>query len=338
MTDQANNPAARKWVPPEQRVEVNLDETDPKKAIDRQRIEAQLPPSDSDGDDPEARFLNRSRAVKKRIARIQRQFDQRIAERDAEHQREISGLRDEINGLKVRKNDAPPVDDAAHERTITLLQAELAAAHEAGESKKVAELTARINRLEAEFWHKKTLATLGQQQEKPQQEPSKSQAKRYAEQQRDDVPTGPTPTAKRWMRVNDWWDDPDFSSHKAYANDVYRVLIQEEDMDPDDPETFQELGKRLKKTFKDLEVNDPDEQPAAKRRAARKDDDDDDELNNQRAAPVMQVDRGNSKVRRGRGVTLTPEDIAQMKKWGRDPNNDREVLAWAAEKQALENT
>lgn len=329
MPDEANNPAARKWVPPEERVEVNLDETDASKAIARTQVESKLPPAE-EADDPEARFLDRSRAVKKRIARIQRQFDQRIAERDAEHQREIASLRDEFNGLKARKQETAAPDDAAHERAIAGLQADLAAAHEAGESKKVAELTARINRLEAEFWHKKTVATLGQQAPEPQ---SKSQEKRFEAQR---VPTGPTPTAKRWMRANEWWDDPDFAGEKAYANAIFAQLVQDDEMDPDDPETFQVLGKRLAKKFKELEVIDPDAKKAKRR--AQEDDEDDEELEPKRAAPVMQVDRGTAQVRRGRGVTLTAADTAAMKSFGLDPSNDKHVLRWASEKQALENT
>lgn len=331
MPDQADNPAARKWVPPEERVDVNLDETDASKAIERRQVDAPLPPPE-DKDDPEARFLDRSRAVKKRIARIQRQFDQRIAERDAEHQREISALRDEFNGLKTRKQESAAPDDAAHERAIAALQSDLAAAHEAGESKKVAELTAKINRLEAEFWHKKTVATLGQQ-EKPA-----APAPRQPQQQ---APAGPTATAKRWMRANEWWDDPDFAGEKAYANAIFAQLVEDDEMDPDDPETFQVLGKRLAKKFKDLEISDPDEKREKRKSRVADDDDDDDDLeptNKRAAAPVMQVDRGTSQVRRGRGVTLTAADTAAMKSFGLDPANDKHVLRWAAEKQALENT
>lgn len=332
MTSQADNPG-RKWTPPEDRaiVDVNLDEKDASKAIER-RKEAHLPPSEEERDDPETRFLNRSSAVKKRINRIQRQFDQRMAERDAEHQREISALREDFNKLGARKVETVAPDEAAHDRAIAALQSDLAAAHEAGESKKVAELTAKINRLEGEYWHKKTVAQMGAQEKPAAVTPP------AARQEQSRVPTGPTATAKKWMRANEWWDDPDFAGERAYANAIFAQLVEDDEMDADDPDTFKELGKRMAKKFKDLEVIDP-EAKRGKRKPKDEDDEDEEEeleVRGNKRAPVMQVDRGTAQVRRGRGVTLNASDTAAMKQFGLDPNDDAHVLRWAAEKQATE--
>jgi len=334
-----DNPANRKWTPPDEQrpaVDVNLDEKDASKAIARHSQEAAHLP-ESEDDTAEDRFLNRSRAVKKRIARIQRQFDQRLADQDAERQREIASLREEVNGLKTRKTEAPAVDEAAHERAIAALQSDLAAAHEAGESKKVAELTAKINRLEGEYWHKKTVAQLGNQTPaEPAKTPARQEQRPAARQNAAD---GATAEAKRWMRANeDWWEDPEFAGEKAYANATFTKLVQEEDMDADDPETYAELGKRVAKKFKDIEVIDPDAKRAKKRKAKEVDEDDEDEElepRNRRQAPVMQVDRGNTpSVRRGRSVTLTASDVQNMKQFGLDPSNDKHVQRYAAEVQA----
>lgn len=321
--------------------EVHLDEKDPTKTIERRQDQALPPSEDADGGDAhlsfrEREWLDRNKAVAKRIGRMNRQFNQRLAEIEAERQRERADWRRELDALKTNRTQ-PAVDEAKHNAEMTELERQLEAAHEAGNSKEVVRLTRQMSQKDAAFLAAKQAALLG------------TDVSRREEDRRDTRADGDSPPRQRangqghkWTQSQDWWDDPEFAPERAAAIAIDRLLIDEEDSDPTSKEHYIELSKRLRKKFPDLDVV----APKGKKRAQDDDDEEEDDIEGDeeetpsrrkttmKRPPVPAFnDRGQaSKVRRGergRSVSLSKEDQAEMRRWKLDPENDADVQEWA---------
>lgn len=322
---------------------VDLDADDPDKAVSRipvrqQRSEKQTQELTQE----EERRLDR-KAFAKRFGKIERNFEQRIADQEARHQREIAEMKGRGERLNVKREGVN--DDAVHEADIARLTSLLEAAQEAGESKKVAQLTAEISRKEGQHWAKKEAAVRGEPAVVEPRKVVASAAKNKA------IPDkGNTQTANRWLRQNeDWLQDDDYAVEQQAAL-LYDAALTDEGYDPSTDEYFEELNARLLKKFPKLEVIGAKAKKKAKateddegRRsnAGRDDDDDgDDERPEPRRIPAVSSfeDRGTPArgQRNGRRTSLTAEQRQTMLAVNMDPENNRHVLTFLREAGQVE--
>ncbi len=321
-------------------ISVDLNAADPDKAVTRRAASdiARDAKDDRSGD-------GRTKAEKelfKRMGRLERnlskQFDQRMAEREAEWQRERSDLQAKLDKVAIDR-DGDDKADAAHEAAIAALKAKLEASYEKGDSQESAAITLQISRLDAQYWAKKAKdagVTTRETTDTTQRQTPTAQPKR----------SGPTVAGSRFIRANeDWWEDPEFKIERAAADAIYLDLVQNEGFDPKDAETFKEVAKKLNKKFPELKAL------AGGRRGPGDDDDGDDEDLEQggrgegddrdtqrRRAPAANLqDRGGQGNRNdGDRRSLTAQDRKTMTDCRLDPDNDRDVVQFLREAQALE--
>jgi len=325
----------------EREISVDLNAADPAKAVTR-RNSADIARDVRDNADTDTGTRGRTKLEKdmfKRMSRLERnlerQFDQRLAAREAEHQRELSAMKERLDKVAVDRSGDDAADQA-HETAIAALKQQLEAAYEKGDSKASADITLQISKLDAQFWAKKANAAGVVQREKPadgtqQQQPPARTSK-----------TGPTIAGSRFIRANeDWWEDPEYVAENAACNAFYIELVTKEGFDPKSDETYKEIAKRMKEKFPDLGVK-------AGRRDPDEDDDDDEGARDtdtetrqrQRRAPAQRLDdRGgdaDSLRNRGTNRTLTKQEIETMKACRLDPDNDKDVVTFLREAVALE--
>lgn len=319
---------------------VDTDQADPKRAV--QRLESGssdddegLPSQeDSEVSDQERRhseWLSKNRAVNKRLGRMQRVFDQRMADTEARFQRQLRGLQKENQALKARRPGDEPATDAEHEAAMTALQQQLEKAMEEGNSAQVAKINREIARKESAFWAAKQAAITGNNDRRgarsaepdPDEEPDPAQARK------------PSREGLAFTESNDWWDDPEFRVERAAANAIHAQLVEEEGSDPATEEHYARVAKRLHDKFPDLELSVPgfeeedwdefDEdaleggqrQRRVSRRAAR--------------APVQsQRTREDDPPRAARrGTHLSESDLKFMRSIGMNPDNENHLIAFA---------
>lgn len=327
---------------PETEISVDLNAADNKNAVTRRQTDIAREVRDQGGEEAPAR----TRAEKdlfKRMKRLERnltkQFDQRQAERDAAHQRQVSELQAKLDRVAGDRDGGDDRADVAHEAAVNALKEKLAAAYEKGDSAASADITLQISKLDAQYWAKKAQAAgvttredaaRGTGQEQQRQQPAEQRAGK-----------GPTAAGSRFITANeDWWDDPDFAVEQAGCNTIYLELVNQEGFDAKDDETFKEVAKRMKAKFPKLDVR------AGRRGPGDEEDEDDDEDVRQReasqgtrrqAAAARIDDRGAATARdRGNRRTLTREEIATMKACRLDPDNDADVVVFLREAVALE--
>jgi hypothetical protein len=322
----------------ETRITVDMNAADPTKAVTRQKSDIGAGVRD-DADTGERGRTKSERDLFKRMMRLEqnltRQFDQRAANREAEWQREKSDLQQKIDKLSVDRT-GDDAADAAHDAAIGVLKDKLAAAYEKGDSAASADITLQISKLDAQFWAKKATAAGVVQRETTDKGAAAAQPAAAAR-----AGKGPTAAGSRFITANEaWWDDPDYEMEQAAANQVYLRLVQQEGFDPKDDETFKEVAKQVKAKFPKLSI-----------RAGRKDpedDEDDDDVRkdpnagqSQRRAPAANIaDRGDAGAgnrNRSTSRTLTAEEMKTMRDCRLDPENDRDVVQFLREAQALES-
>jgi len=297
---------------------------------------------DADTDKPRTKA---EKELFKRMGRLERnltrQFDQRQAERDAEHQRQISELQAKLDRVQEDRT-GDDAADIAHEQALTALKEKLAAAYEKGDSAASADITLQISQLDAKFWAKKAQAA-GVATRETAGEKGKGAAAAAPTAAR--AGKGPTAAGSRFITANEeWWDDPAFEMEQSAANTVYLRLVEKEGFDPKSDETFKEVAKQLKVKFPKLDVR------AGRDEGPGDDGDDDEEARQQRqeqgnqgqgrqrrAAAANVQDRGpTNNANRGGARTLTQEEIKTMQACRLDPNNDRDVVQFLREAAAME--
>lgn len=330
----------------ETRITVDMNAADPDKAVTR--TSADIGRGVRDDADTDTADRPRTKAEKdlfKRMGRLERnltkQFDQRQAERDAEHQRQISELQAKLDRVQVDRG-TDDAADKAHDAAIQALKAKLEAAYEKGDSQASAAITLEISQLDAKYWAKKAAAAGVTTRESAADDKGKGAAAAAAPNQRQGK--GPTAAGSRFITANEeWWDDPAFEAEQSVANTVYLRLVEKEGFDPKSDETFKEVAKQLKAKFPKLDVH------AGREDKGPGDDDDDDEEatraagggegqgRQRRAASARMDDRGPANNRNtGSQRTLTKEEIATMQACRLDPNNDRDVVQFLREAASLE--
>lgn len=313
---------------------VDLDANDPDKAVSRIPVRQQQSERKTQELTPEEERRLDRKAFAKRFGKIERNFEQRIADQEARHQREIAELKGRGGRLDAKRESAS--DDAAHEAEIERLTALLEAAQESGESKKVAQLTTEISRKDAQYWAKKEAAIRGEPAPAERREPDRSVTPKV----RSMPEKGQTATANKWLRLNeDWLQDDDYKVQQQAAL-VYDGELTDEGYDPGTEEYFEELNARLLKMFPKLEVVGV----SAKKKATKTTESDDDEVDEERPAPrrVPPVssfeDRGEPArgQRNSRRTTLTAEQRQTMLAVNMDPDNNRHVLTFLREAGQVE--
>jgi hypothetical protein len=337
---------------PEREISVDLSEADAGKAVARRAPRSDIASQVRDDDD-RARGGKRSKTEEelfKRMTRMQRsltkQFDQKLADSQAQHQREIADLRKQYEGgVDVERGGASALKDA-HEKAMAALEAELTEANEKGDSAAVAKITAKMIKADGEY-HAKLTGT------QVRRDAGGDQPGGGTQQPRQAAPVkGPTPAGSRFILANeDWWEDPEHEIEKAAASTIFLKLLNEDGFDANSDETFKEVAKLLKAKFPDLPVmtgkgkqargNEIDDGPG------EGDDDDDDEgrdrdtRNERGRAPAMRVtDRGagNGRIAQGNRRTLTTEEIKTMRSVGMSPDNDRDVIQFLREAVSMEQS
>lgn len=347
------------WQPPigtqeDAFAEINLDESDPNKSI------TLLPPKEdevivkdqSDESPKEKEFLDRNKAVLKRISRTERrlegQFSQRIADIQAENQRVVAKLNSDLEQLRTQRSEQGAPDERAHQAKMDQLQKDYVAALEAGDSLKSGQLLMEINRAQSAFETSKLAALLQKnQQQNTTQQPIHKPAAQSQELR------GPTPTARKWIRANmEWFDDTDYRAETNEAKAIDQDLMAE-GSDPDSQEHYAELHERLREKFPKLSVIDPFQRNET--RTKRKDPEDEDDRDDrdhdedeeidaprrmQARKPVVPnfQDRGKSLSRTNTNRrTITQSEAAEMRKFKMDPTKDSDVRAWDKSRRETEN-
>lgn len=316
-------------------VSVNLSENDAGKAVSRQVQESE-PASNDDADQGDN---NLTRQMQKRIARMQRSFDQQRAEMQAAHQRELAGIRTQLETLRIQRSGAPTdADEAAHKKVMDDLQAKLEDAQERGDSKEVARITREMSGAENRYWAERTNAMMAGAHAKANEDRrgAAEGQQQQAGAQAEPVKPQPTAAANRWMEANDlWWEDEDYAAEKGAANAIHHALVRE-GSDPNTDEHFAEVTRRMQRKFPSLAIKMP---PGQRRRPLEDALGAEGEDGQQRRAPVRPVggDAGGS-VPRGRyDVQLDAADMATMRSIGLDPTNDKHILQFARSKRETED-
>lgn len=329
---------------PESSISVDLTESNPEKAVDRRRA---VPPTVRDPDDEPPRRTQTEDRLFKRMnrleANIRKEFNQKVADQDAKHQREISALREENERLQVERGENREATEA-HEAAMLALTKELEAANEKGDSALAAQITARMIRADGEYHAK--LSGTKQRADGAKTKTSDDPNLQPQEQRR----TGPTAAGARFIKANEeWWDDEEFSIEKQAASQIYVDLTSKDGFEANSDETFKEVAKRLKAKFPRLEIkahgvrklaSDPDDGNQGDDDAdlGDPDDGDPDDPPVRRAAAARLADRGpaGNANRNNQRRTLTPQEIKTMRSVGLNPDDDKDVVAFTREIQAAD--
>lgn len=328
---------------PETHISVDMNAADPSKAVTRSRSDLALEVRDN-GEDRSGKSKLEKTMLKRmdRFGRnLTRQFDQKLAEREAAWQRERSALE-----AKVQKSSADrSTDDAAdvaHEAAIGALREKLEGAMEKGDSKAVADITLQISKLDAQFWAKKAQAAGVVTRETTATTQAPPADTRLAPEQQGRRAAGPTSAGQRFIDANDWWEDPDYVAETAAANAIFLKLRDQEGFDAKSGEMYKEVAKQVRAKFPNLDVH------AGSRNGGDVDEDEDPDDADagpggqtvRRAATARIEDRGSSGAPSSRMTggkrTLTKQDIETIKACRMDPDNDAHVVKFLQERDALE--
>jgi hypothetical protein len=330
----------------ETEISVDMNADNPDKAVTRRAADGNIGRQVRDDQDQDDRPRTKSeKELFKRMGRLERnltrQFDQRRADDEARHQRELSEVKEQLAKVQVERGGADDAADRAYETQMAALKDKLAAAYEKGDSAGSADITLQISKLDAQYWAKK--AQVAGVVTRETTDPAKPVAQPNPNADRTNK--GPTREGSRFIAANeDWWDDPEFAIEQGASNAIYVELVNKEGFDPKDAETFKEVAKRLKAKFPNLDVR------AGDGKGPGDDEDDDDEASRnrgggeqrtRRAAAANIQDRGSENLDRqnrrdpNRRV-LTNQEKETMRACRLDPDNDRDVVQFMREAAALE--
>ena len=283
---------------------------------------------DTDGEDEEMVPVSE---VNKRIARVRRESDRKIAAATEEAGTEIGKLQKRLGDIE--EADQVGALDYDHRTKVEQIHKEIEKAMEDGDSTGVTRLTTEL----AEATAAVTI------------EREKLKHKRAADEHEDpddlhdpNKPPAVIPRAKDWLSEQDWWDDTELTHVKRFVNRL-DTKLQEKGYSPHDDDFYEQLEEAVETkypgiithTMEDLGLDDddegedefaniPDKRTASKKKARRA----------ARRSPVGGKDAAGSKGRprnRRQGKTLNRNQIANMKMFGMDPDNKEHVEAYLAE-------
>lgn len=280
-------------------------------------------------DDPDGEPDARDEEVDRRIAKIRKDADRRIEAAKDEAGQVISKLEQRIDKLESAGEEETLQE--AYEAKMAELQEQIDEAVESGDTKKASQLTTEVSRLTAEHVTKR--------------EGLKRKKDEHAEPDDLDQRQQPQmiPRAREWLIEQDWWDDPEHRKVRRYVNRVDEVL-RERGYSPEDDDYYERLEDLVEKKYPgiitqtmdgsdELEPDDdefvdvPDKRSRSRRRQRRA---------GGRAPVNGQGDEPGSggERRRGggkRGKTLTRSQVTNMRVFGMDPSDPKQVEAYLAE-------
>jgi hypothetical protein len=298
-------------------IEVDMDASDDK-AVTRTPPSSKARPA---GSAREQAWMDKSKDVQKRMSRMQRSFDQRMADQEASFQRQLGLQREEFLKARPTSDTAVDGDEVKHDAAMALLQEVLEAAQERGDSKAVAKATADMSTANAKFWSAKTQKMTGA--------PTKVTP---AVQQK-----APTQAGKRWTDANtEWWNDitdTDSASARGMANNLHAKFISE-GSNPDTDEHYEKIRKLIAKRFPEVSTvttfkkADPGDEDGGE--------DGGDANEGRRVVKANLPNRGTNQPRRN-VQTLTKQDIATMRAVNLDPNSNKAVVEFLKQKNLIED-
>lgn len=316
-------------IKPNSRIHVDVHQQDRGKAVTRATPDDAEPAGEvSDQERRHSEWLDKNRAVQKRIGRIQKNFDQERAEWQAERQRDRAGFEKRLKSLERAKGSTSNADDEAHEREMANLEGQYAKALDEGRSGDAAKLQRQMAEKAAAFVHAKTQAALGADDKDDTDDTDDTAVTKPGRK--------PSKAGLAFVAANkEWWDDPEYVDMRMLANGVHQKLVDTDGSDPESEEHYNEVARQVRAKFPKSDVTIADFKRKSKARDDDADDEDDDEDEEEQQAPVRHF-RGAGSGRRGRGnrgTEITSQDEETMRAVGMDPENDAHVLEFAKAKR-----
>lgn len=310
-------------------IRVDLDNADSSKAVLRTRVKTAAPKKPSSWAEASN---DKSADVKKRIQRIERRFNQTLADQEAAHQRQLAEMRKEFEGRFTKTDDTSTADESAHQKVMDKFEADLEEAQERGDSKAVAKITREMTQADNRFWAaqtaKKAAATT------PTAATTTTTA--AARPNGDGGGSKHTKAGVAWANANgSWWNDTsddNANDARSYANNLHKRMLADGE-DPEDADYFERIGEQVKKRFPEIDVKSP-----GKKSRARGEDDDDADGVDEDAPSVRHVaatrlpNRGEAPPN-SRLATLTRQDLATMRSVGLNPDNNKHCIEFLRSKQ-----
>lgn len=297
------------------------DETDKDDEGEGNDKDAELDDLSEDGEYNPAKM---TAAMRKRLVSVKRDANRKIAAAKAEGVEEITKLQKRVAELeRTGKTDALANE---FDGKIEELEAKIETAMEDGDSKAVASLTRQMGELTADIRDRK------RELEAKHDEPD--------DLDDDDAGDGKDkiiPRAMEWIQEQIWWDDEDLGHVRAFVRKM-DLKLQDKGYKPTDDDYYEHLESLVEKKYPgivehtmDLDSEDDDDL------------DDEDDLDDipdksrrkrsaktRRRSPVSEGDRGGvsrtrKKFRKTKGKTLSRARVANMRAFGMDPEDPKQV-------------
>jgi len=267
--------------------------------------------------------------VNSRIAKVRRESDRKIEAAKDEATTVIADLTKRVGAME--EADEVGELETEHKANVERINTAIEVAMEAGEAKDVTKLTTELAELTAVNVTKREALKV----------------KRASEQHDDpddlNKRSEPSviPRAKDWLAEQDWWDDKELAHVVRFVNRLDKKL-QEKGYSPHDDDFYEQLEEAVEKKYpgiiihtmddddglglddddsEDAELDAiPDKRTATKKKARRA----------ARRQPVGGKDAGGRRQPRNRqrGSTLTRNQLANMRKFGMDPDNKEHIEAY----------
>lgn len=191
---------------------------------------------DGEGDD-----VSRLRGQLRRERQRKRSAQSRLRQQDEE----IGSLREQMAGLAARldQRDAGELLERSS-GAISAAEAEVAKAIEDGDAPAQARAQSKLMqaRLDATITKARVDAAKRASGEEDQPEPGRQQ-QRGTQQQ-------PSAAAADWLKRNAWYGEGGANAKAAYG--ILNGMVQDEDYDPEDPETYAELDRKMSRIAPEL--------------------------------------------------------------------------------------
>ena len=223
-----------------------------------------------------------------------------LRERLAASEREIQQLRSQQNE-DAKKRASATVKRLDEE--VAQLKKAMSAAHEEGESEKIAELTERMT--DAKIERGVAARAAAAPDDTGSDDASSAQMVQINNSE-----------AQAWAAKHSWVNNRSFQAENHALIGIAQSLVQHEGYDPSDQSYYDEIERRMQRRFPKLMKTRP-KPKRQKRREVR------------RVAPVSRDDPpAPRKKRKGRKI-LTQEDIANMQEFGLDPRDPEVAREYA---------
>lgn len=283
------------------------------------------------GDDANQEELVPMSEVNRRVARVRREADQKLAQARGEVSEVVGDLQKRIGDIE-HQGEVDELDEQ-HEDQLSTLNTKIEEAIEAGDTKEATRLTTELSRITAENVSKRERLKTKRAQDE-HDEPTDLNDQR-------NVQPVVTARAKDWLAEQEWWDDPELSKVKRYVNRLDMVL-QERGYKPDEDAFYLELERAIEKKHPGVIIHTMDENEVGNEADDFADIPDRNESRRTRQrrastrSPASGItdstgSAGKPANRGGKGKTLNRSQIANMRMFGMDPANKDHVEAYLAE-------